>query len=461
MLFPCFFSSVLTKRPYKLTIPFMLLSLFVSFSFPDIETILAKAEDLISHNRLWDAYSLLSPEIPPSAPFLAKPLLLHAQCSRRMLFLKEAIADCNLIIESETADPKDIRSARRVRAASFLQLGDLDSAEKDAVDANDRKVQHRVARARSLLAEADQSDNEEAKKKLERLLRLAPRSIEFVLKRAEIAWAEQDYESYGNLTAGIQEEDSDLNYRRGVAALCRDDFDDAIAYFARAENGTIGLAAVTNLTRVRENIEALMEGLDTAESFCSYRAPVVQHLSQRLLLVVREAGDNEGTIVALDRIIEGSPLNMTLRWERGILNEEMENYDAALYDYNFIRTQEPGNQDAEEAYNRVFDARKDANRPDFYEDLGIRPGASQQEIQAAYKKLARVWHPDRFPKKDDKRHAHEVMRVVNTAYEVLSDPAKREAYDSGGDWESVGLEEVLKTEPTRTPEAPNMADFGL
>ena len=62
---------------------------------------------------------------------------------------------------------------------------------------------------------------------------------------------------------------------------------------------------------------------------------------------------------------------------------------------------------------------------DYYDILGVKPDASEAEIKAAYRKLARQYHPD----KNKEAGAEDKFKAVNEANEVLRDKEKRRAYD--------------------------------
>lgn len=65
---------------------------------------------------------------------------------------------------------------------------------------------------------------------------------------------------------------------------------------------------------------------------------------------------------------------------------------------------------------------------DYYQILGLQKSASATDIKKAYRKLALEYHPDRNKSKE----AHEKFKEINKAYEVLSDPQKKQTYDQYG-----------------------------
>ena len=66
---------------------------------------------------------------------------------------------------------------------------------------------------------------------------------------------------------------------------------------------------------------------------------------------------------------------------------------------------------------------------DYYEVLGVSKTATADEIKKAYRKLAVKYHPDKNP---GDKEAEEKFKEAAEAYDVLSDPQKRQRYDQFG-----------------------------
>ncbi|XXG56290.1 hypothetical protein AAC387_Pa03g3746 [Persea americana] len=73
---------------------------------------------------------------------------------------------------------------------------------------------------------------------------------------------------------------------------------------------------------------------------------------------------------------------------------------------------------------------------DYYNILKVSRSATDEDLKRAYKRLAMVWHPDKNPR--NKKEAEARFKQICEAYDVLSDPQKRQIYDQFG-------EEALKS----------------
>jgi predicted Zn-dependent protease with MMP-like domain len=74
---------------------------------------------------------------------------------------------------------------------------------------------------------------------------------------------------------------------------------------------------------------------------------------------------------------------------------------------------------------------REAIEPDYYAVLGVAAGAREEEVKREFRRLAKLWHPDHFTMAppDLRARAERRMQALNRAYDILSDPVRKVAYD--------------------------------
>jgi DnaJ family protein C protein 7 len=131
-----------------------------------------------------------------------------------------------------------------------------------------------------------------------------------------------------------------------------------------------------------------------------------------------------------DRAINLDPSYIKAQRTRAKAIGESGNWEGAAKAFKQIAEEHPEEPGiAKEVRNAELELKK-AKRKDYYKILNIEKDASDSEIKKAYRRLAIQTHPDKNP---DDPQAEERFKDVGEAYETLSDPEKKERYDSGAD----------------------------
>jgi len=83
--------------------------------------------------------------------------------------------------------------------------------------------------------------------------------------------------------------------------------------------------------------------------------------------------------------------------------------------------------------NKTHKLQIQASRKDHYEVLGVSSDASAAEIKKAYRKLAKIYHPDKYRGDLSSEEVDSKMSEINEAYEILSNEESRARFDNGED----------------------------
>ena len=112
---------------------------------------------------------------------------------------------------------------------------------------------------------------------------------------------------------------------------------------------------------------------------------------------------------------------------------ELGDYDGALDDFRAAEKLAGHNRRIENLIQKAAALQEKENNVDYYTLLGVKRTASEKELKEAYRKAVIKWHPDRHREPLKKKEAEKKMKMINKAYDVLSDDNKRKMYDMGHD----------------------------
>jgi len=133
------------------------------------------------------------------------------------------------------------------------------------------------------------------------------------------------------------------------------------------------------------------------------------------------------------------PRHLKALLRRAACKLELEDYKGAISDYEEAHEIEPNDASIKQSIRHAKIEFKKSQRKDLYKVLGVTKHASDHEIKKAYKKMALQCHPDRMTNAtdDEKAVAEKRFKEVGEAFEVLSDPQKKQKWDAGESLDEV------------------------
>ncbi|KAI2642659.1 hypothetical protein GGS21DRAFT_544768 [Xylaria nigripes] len=233
---------------------------------------------------------------------------------------------------------------------------------------------------------------------------------------------------------------------RGRALYAQGENDKAIQHFRKALSGDPDfkdavkwLRTVQKLDRMKEEgnedykagrWQAAIDKYTAAlEVDRSNRGTNSKLLQNRALCRLKLKAYNEA-IADCERAISLDPSYLKARKTKANALGQAERWEEAVNEWKKIQEQDPEDRTIPKEIRRAELELKKSQRKDYYKILGVPKDADETAIKKAYRKLAIIHHPD---KNRDDEGAAERFKDIGEAYETLSDPQKRNRYDSGED----------------------------
>ncbi|KAF6028169.1 DNAJC3 [Bugula neritina] len=110
-----------------------------------------------------------------------------------------------------------------------------------------------------------------------------------------------------------------------------------------------------------------------------------------------------------------------------------QDYETAIEYFQKALGISEGHHRAKEGMEKAQKLLKQSKKRDYYKILGVSRNAPKKDILKAYRKLAMVWHPDKFELEEEKKEAEKKFMDIAAAKEVLTDPEARQKFDNGED----------------------------
>ncbi|TID24523.1 TPR-like protein [Venturia nashicola] len=293
----------------------------------------------------------------------------------------------------------------------------LDQAEKGLGYTVDRPRKWKLMRGEAYLKMGNVNSLGDAQNMAISLLRNNSQDPEALVLRGRTLYAQGENEK------ALQ------HFRKALE--CDPDFRDAVKY----------LRMVQKLDRMKEEGNSLFKSGKYRDAVSVYSQalevdPVNKGTNSKILqnraLCYTRMKEYTSAIADCERALQLDPSYIKARKTKAKALGLSGDWDNAVKEYKSIAGSNPSEPGiAQEVRNAELELKK-SKRKDYYKILGVEKDADETAVKKAYRKLAIIHHPDKNP---DDAAAADRFKDIGEAYETLSDPQKRQRYDSGVDLE--------------------------
>jgi len=418
---------------------------------------------LREYHKALDMYTRAIDTLPTEPAFFTN----RSACYMMLRKYKEAQADARAALQ---IDPNFEKGFLRL-IRSTLALGDIVGTEGvlQSLKASNLPFTsvflEEERRLQNLKAQRAECTVAKEKKEFRKLLYLCDRSLLIAEGDLELKMLKADALLHLNRTAEAQELCTEVlqvdsmcveaYYIRSVCLYEADNLDKGVQFLRQALQFAPDSPTILSLFRkmkrikeVREEATALfttgkykearikfLDCMAQVKAFDFSNNTIESKMSMNLSLIAFKLGETDEALTLVNRAVElnGSYLKALLH--RAQVHKAKEMFDEAVRDFETAQKIDPRNTHYRKYIQDTKLAAKRAKRKDYYKILGVDKNATPDEVKKAYKKRALIHHPDRHSNATEsvQKEQEKQFKELGQAYEVLSDPKKRNRYDAGHD----------------------------
>jgi DnaJ homolog subfamily C member 7 len=385
---------------------------------------------------------------------------------------KECLSDCQRVIELDPLSYKaysrvskcHINDGNYIDAISILQQcvdihksHNKDIPQQITSELNEiTTYQSTIQQINTLLSENKTTSTKYAMSLVESMMKSSPDSLVLKLQMCECLLQLKQYNSASlliNTLYKLHKTDADIIRIRGTVFYYTGDIKQAQVHMqlalqfnpddvkartllktikrlehAKQNANTLYSSSGSNEGKVKHAIDAYTEALSMDSSNDNYNSILYCNRAACYMKLL----DYPSAITDCSQAINLNKDYVKAYQRRATAKCEVEAFDDAIKDLEAVKKL-PGVNEEEitESIRKVKIEQIKAKRKNYYKILQVTKYASADDIKKSYRKLAMKWHPDKNA--DDKANAELKFKEISEAYEILSDPKKKLAYDRGDD----------------------------
>jgi tetratricopeptide (TPR) repeat protein len=393
------------------------------------------------------AKDLLDQMIADHPSFDPSLINLRALCALNMDLIAECINDSLTVIahSSEPSPTSNTAFAQLIQA--HIKTGNYTAAKHWIDQSNQSEFTEPIARLENYTELANaafaRNDIENAVRYLDAVLHDSPLKLDFILKRSELAWHLQDFASYLSFLPILSSNfpgNSTIAFRLGVVSMCDDDFLNATDKFAESGIGDEFSQILSRFNDLRIELDQSIMDKNASNAFelvrdlnesiaglCPLNSKLAFRVSLQNVKYLHLTSKLEAANAILGTFDRSWLSDREFLFEKASIEMALHHYDSAISLYSQLQDQD--------GLDRANLLKRRSYFIDWYAFLGLKRESeiTREQIRSSYLKLVRIWHPDRFPDPAKKKEAERLMSRINNAYDILSNPELRAAYDRGYD----------------------------